>query len=231
MRNLCIIPARGGSKRILRKNIKEFLNKPIIAYSIETALKSNLFNEVMVSTEDDEIANVAIKFGARVPFFRSTDSANDFSTVTHVLNEVIDHYQTIGQVFENACCLYATAPLTTIEHIKQGFEILVQKQRDTVIPITPFTFPIWRGLKTEDDEKVKMIWPEFLNSRSQDLQEVFHDAGQWYWFSVESFIKNKKLFNDNTCAIILDQIEVQDIDNLTDWKIAELKYAYLQSLK
>lgn len=231
MRNIAIIPARGGSKRIPRKNIKDFLGKPIIAYSIEAALNSGLFDEVMVSTDDNEIAEIAIKYGASVPFMRSDKNADDNSTTVDVLLEVIDSYTQSGNIFDFACCIYPTAPFVTTEKLKEGFEKLEFEKRNSVFPIVPFSYPVWRGLKKEEDGQVNMVWPEYLNSRSQDLKEIYHDAGQWYWFKIEPMKKRKKLFNENTGSIVLNPLEVQDIDNLSDWNIAELKYGYLQSLK
>lgn len=231
MSNLCIIPARGGSKRIPRKNIRDFLGKPIIAYSIEVAMNSGLFDEIMVSTDDQEIASIATNFCAKVPFLRSDKTANDFASTVDVLIEVITNYINKGILFDNACCLYPTAPLIKSTHLHKGFELLRSEKVDSVFPITSFSYPIWRGLRFGKENKIKMVWPEHLNSRSQDLEEVFHDAGQWYWFSVAGLLRNKKLFTDNSSAVVLEPTEVQDIDTLHDWKIAELKYAYLQSIK
>lgn len=231
MSNLCIIPARGGSKRIPRKNIKDFLGKPIIAYSISTALKSNLFDEVMVSTDDTEIAEAAIQHGAKVPFLRSELTANDYASTVEVLLEVINNYTLEGIVFDNACCLYPTAPLVKSTHLHKGYELLGSEKVDSVFPITTFSYPIWRGLRFDKENKIKMVWPEHLNSRSQDLEEIFHDAGQWYWFTIDRLLRNKKLFTENSSALVLEPMEVQDIDTIHDWKIAELKYAYLQSIK
>ena len=229
--NLCIIPARGGSKRIPRKNIKDFLGKPIIAYSIEAALKCKLFDEVMVSTDDQEIAEIARNYGASVPFLRSKVNSNDFAGTADVLIEVLDQYSDIGKSFEYLCCIYPTAPLINPEKLKKGFEQIVVNKNDTVFPIVEFSYPIWRGLKLENNGKTSMVWPENMHKRSQDLENTFHDAGQWYWFNIDSFRREKKLWMNNTAGMVLDQIEVQDIDNLTDWKLAELKYAYLQSIK
>lgn len=231
MNNLAIIPARGGSKRIPRKNIRDFLGKPIIAYSIEAALKSKLFTEVMVSSDDKEITEIAKKYGAKVPFLRSKVNSNDFAGTTDVLIEVIDKYTQLGHTFDYACCIYPTAPLINPKKIVKGFEQIMLNKNDTVFPIVAFSYPVWRGLKLESNSKTSMVWPEHINSRSQDLENLFHDAGQWYWFNIDSLKREKKLFTKNTAGIILDQIEVQDIDNLTDWKLAELKYAYLQNLK
>lgn len=226
-KKLCIIPARGGSKRIPRKNIKDFLGKPIITYSIEAALKSGLFDEVMVSTDDEEIAQVAKQYGAKVPFMRSRENADDFATTSAVLMEVLDQYERAGKKFEFACCIYPTAPLIKTEKLKLGFDKLKNDQFQTVFPAVEFSYPIWRGLKKTPIEEFKMVWPENLNKRSQDLEAVYHDAGQWYWFSIEAFKKEQKLFGDNTSCIVLEATEVQDIDNLVDWKLAELKYDLL----
>lgn len=231
MADICIIPARGGSKRIPGKNIKDFAGKPIIAYSIEAALSSGLFDEVMVSTDDAEIASIAEKFGAKVPFFRSEKNADDNSTTSDVLVEVLMEYSNGGRKFISGCCLYPTAPFVTVESLEEGKRILTESGTDTVFPAVKFGYPVWRGLRKDGDGTVEMIWKEYLNSRSQDLEEVFHDAGQWYWFDVERFLSNKKLFTNNTKAIELSPLEVQDIDNMHDWQLAELKYGYLQSLK
>lgn len=231
MADICIIPARGGSKRIPGKNIKDFSGKPIITYSIDAALSSGLFDEVMVSTDDAEIARIAEKFGAKVPFFRSEKNAGDYSTTSDVIQEVLLEYGKQGKKFNRACCLYPTAPFVTVESLEEGKRILRQSGADTVFPTVRFGYPVWRGLRKDGEGRVEMIWKEHLNSRSQDLEEVFHDAGQWYWFDVERFLLNKKLFTENTKAIELSPLEVQDIDSMHDWHLAELKYGYLQSLK
>lgn len=224
MKRIAIIPARGGSKRIPRKNIKDFLGKPIIAYSIEAALQSGLFEDVMVSTDDEEIAEVARKSGANIPFFRSSATSNDFATTAAVLTEVLNDYAAAGEKFSYGCCLYPTAPLVKINSINKAYELLKAKQYDTVFPVLRYSYPIWRSLKMEDN-KVKMNWPEHQLSRSQDLPASFHDAGQFYWFNVKAFMEKQVLFTDNTGAIELTELEVQDIDNLTDWQLAELKYS------
>lgn len=224
MANLAIIPARGGSKRIPRKNIKEFLGKPIIAYSIEVALKSELFDEVMVSTDDDEIASIAKKYGASIPFMRNADTANDFATTMEVLNEVIQEYSNRGQVYDNICCIYPTAPLIQPDDLRNGFTKLEAGEYDSVFPIVSFGYPVWRGFELVED-KAKFIWPEYINSRSQDLKLVYHDAGQWYWF-VPSKITTT-IFTDNASSIILSEERVQDIDTSSDWCLAEIKYKLL----
>lgn len=223
MSSVAIIPARGGSKRIPRKNIRDFLGKPIIAYSIETALKSNLFDEVMVSTDDKEIAEIALEYGAKVPFFRSIENANDFATTVDVLIEVIHSYKEKDIQFENGCCIYPTAPLLKSLYLHQAYEKLNQDNFSSVFPIVEFSYPILRSLKLSHTGKVEMNWPEYQSVRSQDLPKSFHDAGQFYWFKVDALLTEKKLFGDNSAAIILPNTLVQDIDTEEDWKIAEMK--------
>lgn len=228
MKNLAIIPARGGSKRIPRKNIKEFLGKPIIAYSIEAAVKSKLFDEVMVSTDDQEIAEIAIQYGAKAPFLRSKETSNDHATTLSVINEVITTYRIKQKKeFKYACCIYPTAPLIQISQLKNGLDLLINKKYDSVFPVVAFSYPIWRGLERMDNEKTNLIWPEYIHARSQDLKKAYHDAGQWYWINLPQIIDS--LFTDNTGTIVLDETKVQDIDNITDWKLAELKYELLQN--
>lgn len=228
MKNLCIIPARGGSKRIPRKNIKDFLGKPIIAYSIEVALKSGLFQEVMVSTDDEEIAEISKKFGAKVPFLRSEKTSTDFATTLDVIKEVLASYRKLGPEYDYVCCIYPTAPLVKIEHLNEGFIRLTKEKRDCVFPVVPFSYPIWRGLRIKDN-LTEMIWKGHEKSRSQDLEQVYHDAGQWYWFKPSNI--NDSLWTNNTSSVVLSETEVQDIDNETDWKLAEMKYELLQGLR
>jgi N-acylneuraminate cytidylyltransferase len=226
MSNLCIIPARGGSKRIPKKNMKDFLGKPIIAYSIEAAINSGLFDEVMVSTDDAEIAEIAIKFGAKVPFLRSEATANDFASTWSVVDEVIRQYKTeIKRSFDYVCCIYPTAPLIQANDLKTGLELLQTQKFSSIFPVVKFSYPVWRGLERNDTGTTKMVWPENLNARSQDLKEVYHDAGQWYWINPNMIIDT--LFTDNSGSIILEERKVQDIDNPEDWKIAEIKYKLL----
>lgn len=224
MSNLCIIPARGGSKRIPRKNIKDFLGKPIIAYSIEVALKSGLFEEVMVSTDDEEIAEIAIKFGAKVPFRRSTENASDNATTMEVIFEVLDYYNKIGKTFTNTCCIYPTAPLINEANLQKAYYLLRKEKFDTVFPVTTFSFPIQRALRLDEKNKVRMIWPENINTRSQDLPHSYHDSGQFYWLNGSSLTRDSKLYSENSGFILLNNLEVQDIDNLEDWYLAILKY-------
>ncbi|MFP8487465.1 pseudaminic acid cytidylyltransferase [Gracilimonas sp. Q87] len=223
MSNVAIIPARGGSKRIPRKNIRDFLGKPIIAYSIETALESGLFDEVMVSTDNNEIADIARKYGAKIPFMRSNENADDHATTIDVLVEVLHTYQQQETDFKNGCCIYPTAPLLKPFFIKSGYEKLINESFSTVFPVVEFSYPIQRSLKLRGKDKVEMNWPEYLDSRSQDLTKAYHDAGQFYWFNVEEILKEKKLFGNNSGAIVLPNISVQDIDTEEDWKMAEMK--------
>ena len=220
---VAIIPARGGSKRIPRKNIKIFLGKPIIVYSIEAAFKSCLFDEVMVSTDDEEIADIAKLYGAKVPFMRSAQCSNDYASTVDVMEEVISCYEKTGFNFNYLCCIYPTAPLISADKLKESFELMKLNNYDSSFPIVPFSYPVLRGLRV-NEKLVKMVWPEYFNSRSQDMETIFHDAGQFYMAKVKSLQLKKTFWTENTGAIILSELESQDIDNESDWKIAEMKY-------
>ncbi|WP_296623228.1 pseudaminic acid cytidylyltransferase [Marivirga sp.] len=224
MANICIIPARGGSKRIPGKNIKPFLAKPIIAYAIQLAAESQLFDEIMVSTDDEEIANIAKKYKANIPFMRSGKNANDFATTADCIEEVLEKYDA---KFDWACCIYPTAVLAQSEDIKKGFNKIKQEALEAVFPVVAFDYPIWRSLKVNEEDQVEMNWPEFARSRSQDLPKAYHDAGQWYWFDPESFKQQKRLFMNKSGYIEKSINEVQDIDTAEDWALAELKYQLL----
>ena len=226
MANVAIITARGGSKRIPRKNIKEFLGKPIIVYSIAAALESGIFDEVMVSTDDEEIAEIAKCAGAKVPFMRSADAANDFATTTDVICEVLNEYKEIGREFDCACCIYPTAPFVTAKCLKEAMSILLKQTADSVVPVVRFGFPPQRSVII-CEEKMKFKWPEHTFSRSQDLEPFYHDAGQFYCLNIKSFFEQKSLFMKNTFPYVRDEMEVQDIDTMEDWKMAELKYRML----
>jgi N-acylneuraminate cytidylyltransferase len=224
MKRLAIIPARGGSKRIPRKNIKNFLGKPIIAYSIEAAIASNLFDEIMVSTDDAEIAAVARESGAKVPFMRSDKNADDFATTSDVIQEVLRQYADNKYSYDSVCCIYPTAPFITAERLKQGSELLDKGSFGAVVPLVKFSFPIQRAVRLSSNGKVSFFQPEYIKSRSQDLEPAYHDAGQFYWFNVDAFEINQSIWTSNTGAIILNETEVQDIDTPEDWKIAEFKF-------
>ena len=223
---IAIITARGGSKRIPRKNIKEFLGKPIIQYSIEAALSSGIFNEVMVSTDDEEIANIARQSGAQVPFMRNANTADDFATTAEVLTEVLEKYDQSGKKYSFGCCIYPTAPFVTADKLKRAYQLLIDNNADSVILVTRFGFPIWRSFKMEEG-KLAYNWPENATRRSQDLPPSFHDCGQFYFFDVAKFLETKGLVSTNTFAIEVPESEMQDIDTAEDWRIAEIKYSLL----
>lgn len=223
MNNLCIIPARGGSKRIPRKNIKLFSGKPIISYSIKAALDSMIFDEVMVSTDDEEIANIAKHYGASVPFIRSNKNSDDFATTFDVIEEVIIQYKQAGKKFKNLCCLYSCAPFVTSEILYKAYSQLKAEKFDTVFPVIEYSFPIQRALK-KDKGKVSMILPENLNKRSQDLERYYHDAGQFYWCNTDRLLASKKILTSNSGGFEISELKAQDIDTEIDWKLAELKY-------
>lgn len=230
MNAVAIITARGGSKRIPRKNVKEFLGKPILLYSIEAALNSGIFEEVMVSTEDEEIAEMARKAGATVPFMRGEENANDYATTTDVLLEVVAEYEKRGKHFEFGCCIYPTAPFVTADKLKEGMERLASSDADTLMPVVPFSFPPQRGMVIRD-EKLQFIQPEHALTRSQDLEHWYHDVGQFYCFRTENFKKNRILTVGNVLPLVVSELEVQDIDTIADWKIAEMKYEAMMEKK
>jgi N-acylneuraminate cytidylyltransferase len=226
MATLCIIPARGGSKRIPRKNIKPFMGKPIIAYSIEAALLSGLFDEVMVSTDDEEIAKIAKQYDASVPFYRSAETANDYATTVDVLLEVINMYIKLGKEFNTICCLYSTAPFVTPDRLKEAYSKLSDNV-DACFTMVEYSYPIQRSLRINDSGKVEMKYPEHLKSRTQDLEKVYHDAGQFYFVRTNTLIKEKTVWCKRTAPLVLSELEVQDLDTLTDWQLAEMKYELL----
>lgn len=220
MKNLAIITARGGSKRVPRKNIREFCGKPILAYSIEAALQSGLFSEVMVSTEDEEIAAIAKKYGAEVPFYRTEATANDFAGTRDVLEEVIRMYAERGKTFDYMCCIYPTAPFVTPEKLQMAYDMLLDTGADAVSPMVRFSFPPQRSFYIRDGKPVA-LHPEMLPCRSQDLEPIYHDVGQFYFYRMSTFFDEGE---KDSRAIELSDLEVQDIDNLEDWEIAEMKY-------
>jgi pseudaminic acid cytidylyltransferase len=223
---LAIIPARGGSKRIPRKNIKLFNGLPIIQYVVKAALESKLFDIVMVSTDDEEIANIAKNAGAEVPFFRTAKLSDDYATTLDVIKEVTNQYATEKKVnYNKVCCIYATAPFVTASKLQEAYNIFEQGF-DCVFPVIPFSSPIQRALKFNGNS-IKMDQPEHINSRSQDLEKSYHDSGQFYWMDVEKVIEKNRLWTDNSSAIVVNEMEVQDIDTLEDWRIAEFKYRLL----
>lgn len=223
MKNLAIIPARGGSKRIPRKNIKNFLGKPIIAYSIEAALQSGLFDEVMVSTDDKEIAEIAKQYGAKVPFMRSAETANDFIGISDVIEEVLTAYCQKYISFDNWCCILATAPFVTAQMLCNTYMRFVNGKFDTLRPVVKFTYPIQRAFSMLADNQVVFMYPEYLQSRSQDLRPAYHDAGLFYWGTTLVGFKGSYWG-----AWEIDELACQDIDTEDDWTIAEMKYKLLK---
>jgi len=223
MSAIAIIPARGGSKRIPQKNIKTFLGKPIIAYSIEAAINSKLFDEIMVSTDDNEIAEIALKYGAKVPFLRSKETANDHTGLSSVIIEVLNKYKEQNIKFDNVCCLLATAPFITKNILIESLEILEKSNFDSIFPVVRYSYPIQRALQFNGNN-ISMIWPDNLQKRSQDLEPSFHDAGLFYWIKSEVILKENRLWTNNTTAFEINEQTAQDIDTLDDWKLAEMKY-------
>lgn len=227
MKIIAIIPARGGSKRIERKNVRPFAGLPVIAYSIQAALASGCFDEVMVSTDDEEIAEVAKSYGAKVPFMRSAATANDFATTADVIREVLDAYRQQGRDFDALCCIYATAPFVTPARLKTGFRMLRDGKASSAFTCVEYSYPIQRSLVIEPSGRIVMKHPEYASARSQDLEKSYHDAGQFYFTTVKSFEQNGSLWGNDTLPIILPETEVQDLDTPTDWKLAEIKYSLL----
>lgn len=223
MGNIAIITARGGSKRILRKNIKDFCGKPIIAYSIQAALDSNLFNEVMVSTDDKEIAEIALTYGAKVPFYRSAKQSDDYATTADVLSEVLEEYRKLGKTFAWMCCIYPTAPFVTAAKLQAAFAAIQAVGADALVPVVNFSYPPQRCFIIKDN-KLAYKWPEYIRARSQDLETFYHDAGQFYFMKANVFQEQLTLVPAATIPYLLNEMEVQDIDTIDDWAIAELKY-------
>mgnify|MGYP001252005299 CR=1 FL=1 len=227
--NICIIPARGGSKRIPRKNIREFNGKPIIAYSIEVALGCDFIDKVIVSTDDKEISEVAIKYGASVPFVRPRELSDDFTATNPVVMHAVDWMESNGYEIESVCCLYATAPLLSSNLLTSSYKKFIKNKADFCFSVTSFPFPIQRAVKVVND-RVVLFYPEYYYSRSQDLEDAFHDAGQFYWGNKQSFMVSNPLLLDNVVSYVLPRYLVQDIDTLEDWKMAELMYQVLQQM-
>ena len=225
--NIAIIPARGGSKRIPRKNIKLFHGKPIIAYSIEAAKKSGCFDKIIVSTDDQEIADIAIKYGAEAPFLRPHEIAGDYSTTIEVIQHALTWCGSEQWKIDNVCCIYATAPFLLPEDIQQGLEKLSQPNIEYAFSASEFSFPIQRAIALNKENSVSMFYPEHTNTRSQDLQQSYHDAGQFYWGKSTAFSSGKAIFAAHSKAIILPRKRVQDIDTLEDWEFAEHLFSLL----
>jgi pseudaminic acid cytidylyltransferase len=230
LKKIAIIPARGGSKRISKKNIKDFLGKPIIFYSINAAIESGLFDEIMVSTDDEQIAEFVKCFGAKVPFLRSKKNSDDFATTIDVIEEVISEYEKKGDVFDYTCCIYPCAPFVTSKTLKQSYFKLVDSKLDCVFPIVKYGHPIQRALKINSEGLTEMIAPENMQLRSQDLESRFHDLGQFYFFNTKKILKERKLWTNNTGGVEVSEMESHDIDTIEDWHYAAMKYEFLRKL-
>jgi pseudaminic acid cytidylyltransferase len=224
---LCVIPARGGSKRIPHKNIKSFCGQVMIGYSIKAALNSQCFDQIIVSTDDAEIAEVAKSFGASVPFMRPDELANDYADTVSVIKHAIEWFDDQGQPPFEVCCLYATAPFVRVGAIKEAYKQMQSTQADYCFTVTSFAFPIQRAIKITVENRIETFYPKHLKTRSQDLEESYHDAGQFYWGKAETFKQQKPLFSKSATPYILPRYLVQDIDTPEDWKRAELMYQVL----
>lgn len=225
MTALIVIPARGGSKRIPRKNVRSFMGKPMIAWSIEAALAVDGIDAVIVSTDDEEIAAVASHYGAEVPFRRPTDLADDHTGTTEVIAHAIETYVTSDARPDWVCCLYATAPFVSPDDLTRGLNLIRTRDADYVLPVTAFEFPIQRALRLTAGGGVEMIQPEHLDTRSQDLEPTFHDAGQFYWGRCDAWLSHRPVFSQRSLPLILPRHRVQDIDTEDDWTLAERLFA------
>lgn len=230
MKSLAIITARGGSKRIPRKNIRPFLGQPILSYSIEAAVKAEVFDEVMVSTEDEEIAEIAKRYGAKVPFYRSGKTAGDLATTNDVLLEVLEEYEKRGKNFDMGCCIYPTAPFVTAKKLRDAMDRLKASDADTLIPVVQFSYPPQRAMVIRDGW-LQFKEMKYIDSRSQDLEKEYHDIGQFYCFRTAAYRQNRKLMLGKILPYVVDEMEVQDIDNESDWRIAEIKYQAMNAEK
>jgi pseudaminic acid cytidylyltransferase len=226
-----VIPARGGSKRIPRKNIKDFCGKPIIAWSIESSLRSNCFDHVIVSTDDKEIADVARDYGATVPFVRPPDLSDDHTATSAVVRHAIGHFDSQSRKrVDYACCVYATAPFMSSEDILKGLESIIQTESQYAFPITSYAFPVQRALKINQEAGIEMLYPNHMQTRSQDLEPTYHDAGQFYWGRSDAWLSDFPIFTPKSTALVLPRHRVQDIDTLEDWIYAEAMFKTLQKL-
>jgi pseudaminic acid cytidylyltransferase len=227
---LCVIPARGGSKRIPRKNIKLFCGKPMIEWSIVAALQSGCFDQVVVSTDDVEISEVALRCGAQVPFIRPAELSDDHSGTVAVIAHAIEWFAAQGRLPDQVCCLYATAPFVSGEDLRRGLKILAESGADYAFSVTSYAFPIQRAIRITGAQSIEMFNPEHFNTRSQDLEEAFHDAGQFYWGRASAWRQGKMIFGPGSLPVLLPRHRVQDIDTNEDWLMAEYLYHAL-SLK
>lgn len=228
MNAVAVIPARSGSKRIPGKNIRSFLGKPIIAYSIEAAQQTKLFKRIVVSTDSEEIAQISQQYGAETPFRRPPELSDDFTgtdaVVLHALKWLMDR----GEAIDYVCCIYATAPFVWPKDIAKGYDLVNNHGVGSVVSVTTFPYPIFRAMKINDADRLEMLWPEHYTSRSQDLPKVYHDAGQFYWAEVSRYLREKKFLSEDAVPVILPHYLVQDIDTPEDWITAEILYPSLE---
>lgn len=229
MKNIAVITARGGSKRIPQKNIKDFMGRPMIVYAIEAALESKVFDELMVSTDCIEIAEISKKYGANVPFLRSEQTSSDFATTYDALEEVISEYKKAGEKFETVCCIYPCVPFLKAKSLKDAYFKMQEKEANAIFPVCKYPVPIEWAMRLEDD----YLLPndrEAQKIRSQDLELKYFDAGMFYFCKTESLLKNKSLIPDKTLGFVIDEIQCQDIDTEEDWQIAEMKYKIVNNI-
>lgn len=228
MTNIAIIPARGGSKRIPRKNVKPFHGKPMLAYSIAAAQASGLFDRVVVSTDDAEIMTLARELGAEVPFVRPAELADDHTTTIAVIQHAILALQAAGEPVSMACCIYATAPFVQPRYLREGFDLLSERaDKAYAFSVTSFPFPVQRAIRLNEEGCVDALYPQYRNTRSQDLEEAFHDAGQFYWGRAEAWLRGEVIFSPASLPVVLPRYLVQDIDTPEDWRRAEYLYGAL----
>jgi pseudaminic acid cytidylyltransferase len=229
--NVAVIPARGGSKRIPRKNIREFCGKPMIAWSIGAARQCGCFDRVMVSTDDPEIAAVAERFGAEVPFVRPAELSDDHAGTVPVMRHAVAWLAKQTITPENVCCIYATAPFVSPDDIRSGLEILLGNRADYAFSVTTFPYPIQRALRLTQQGRIHMFFREYVDTRSQDLEEAYHDAGQFYWGRADAWLAEKIIFGPDSLPVLLPRHRVQDIDTMEDWRRAELMFTSLGTMK
>jgi pseudaminic acid cytidylyltransferase len=224
MKKIAIIPARGGSKRIPDKNIRLFLGKPIISYPIQAAFDSGLFEEVMVSTDSELIADIAREYGAKVPFTRSSENASDLAPLKDVVLEVLNKYSDKGLEFDYFCCLLPASPLIRAERLSESFRILKETNSSSLVPVVKYSHPIQRAFRINESSRLEMMWPENLLKRTQDLESTYHDSGSFYWVKTDLFLKEGTFFTGKSVPLVLPESEVQDIDDAQDWLMAEMKF-------
>ena len=224
---VAVIPARGGSKRIPRKNIKPFCGKPMIAYSIEAAKNAGIFDRIIVSTDSKEIASIAKEFEVEISFMRPAELADDHTGTDAVIFHALKQLMEDGEKIDYICCIYATAPFVKAEYIIKGYNILRDNNATSCFSVTTYPFPIFRSLKINNQNRLEMFWPEYRETRSQDLPEACHDAGQFYWADAKKYLKEKQFYSKDAVPVILPRYLVQDIDTIEDWETAEKMFSAL----